>query len=290
MQVIKWVQRYQALGFVIHPCCPNDHYCKSPGKIPYDPLEQQHMKGWQNHEQFSIERWQEWIDYDSRINIGFLCGSPSAMLCVDIDNASGDGLFRSNTKDFELKTWRFTTGIGTRFLYRHDKHVQSSRFSCGAASFEILGDGKQSVLPPSVHPSGKTYAWQAEFMPRTCEILPPPSFLLTTDEEINSELEDWTGQVAAETPEGNRNETLTRLAGHLRSPGALPPDEVLLWLRLYNEVRCDPKLDDKELQAIVKSIDRREQRQEVQKEREIREIMRETGKPRRDAELRWRAM
>ena len=74
---LTWVKRYQELGFVVHPCCPPTHRCQSPGKIPYDPYERRHMEGWQNHPQFTLEKWAEWLDLEPEINIGFLTGSPS---------------------------------------------------------------------------------------------------------------------------------------------------------------------------------------------------------------------
>ena len=290
MNLIRWIQRYRELGFVVHPCCPHDHWCNSPGKVPYDPLERKHMTNWSNHEPYSFEQWQEWIDHTPEINLGFLCGEPSNLVCVDIDSDEGERAFRGKATAEELKTWRFITGKGTRYLYRPPAgHVRPAKLAVGNTFIEILGNGRQSVLPPSMHPSGRRYTWAAGFSPKSTRLLPAPSWILLDTEEISSESEDWEEVVTSDTIEGTRNETLTRLAGHLLSPGGLPPGETFLWLKLYSDAHCHPPLDDKEIRSIVNSINGREQSEMARREREIKEIMKEQRKDRRTAEHLWEA-
>lgn len=54
---------------------------------------------------------------------------------------------------------------------------------------------------------------------------------------------------------GERNETLTQMAGSLRSAG-FEADELIDALRLINAKRCDPPLDDKDVVTIARSIAR----------------------------------
>ena len=56
-------------------------------------------------------------------------------------------------------------------------------------------------------------------------------------------------------PVGQRNVTLTRVAGWLRGEGQLEPDEVLAVLRMLNR-RCEEPLPDDELQTIARSSGR----------------------------------
>ena len=288
---LAWVKRYQELGFIVHPCCPPDHRCQSPGKVPYDPYERQHMAGWQNHEQFTLEKWAEWLDLDSSINIGFLCGSPSKLVAVDIDSAAGEEMFRGTVSEEECRTWQFRTGKGWRFLYRMDRGgVRSARIARGDASVEILGDGRQSVLPPSVHPSGAEYAWVESASPRDCKVYGAPDLIVLEEASITSEREDWQAKVEAATQEGTRNETLTRLAGHLLAPASVPADEVYLWLRLYSNANCKPPLSEAEIKMIVRSIQTRQERSDVQAELETRRLMREHNLKWHDADMMRRGM
>lgn len=275
--MIAWIKRYQELGFVVHPCCPHNHYCGSPGKIPYDPETRQHMEGWQAHAQFPLDKWEEWYDLEPEINVGFLCGSPSKLLCVDIDNTEGEELFCATVSGEDRRTWNYRTGKGSRFLYRvHGGGVRSARVSKGGHDYELLGDGRQSVLPPSIHPSGRRYEWVSEATPRACRLLDAPSQLLIEGgDEITSEEVDWEGVITATTSEGARNETLTRLAGHLLAPTAVSPEEVYLWLKLYSQAHCKPPLPEAEIKRIIKSIAAREHRAEVEFERKVREVMKE---------------
>jgi hypothetical protein len=288
---LAWVKRYQELGFIVHPCCPPDHRCQSPGKIPYDPYERQHMAGWQNHDQFTLEKWAEWLDLDPTINIGFLTGSPSKIVAVDIDDAAGEEMFRAAVSEEERATWQFRTGKGTRFLYavQHGP-VRSARVSSGSVSVEILGDGRQTVLPPSVHPSGKEYLWVDGASPRACKLLGAPAPILLSTPEIDSERVDWEEAVTTPTQEGSRNETLTRLAGHLLAPASVPADEVFLWLKLYSSACCKPPLSEAEIKMIVRSIQTRQERSDVQAELETRRLMREHNLKWHDADMMRRGM
>jgi len=258
------------------------------------------MEGWQNHPQFTLEKWAEWLDLEPEINIGFLTGSPSKIVAVDIDDAAGEELFNRVTggdhqRDHKSsgRTWRFRTGKGLRYLYLLDRTgVRSARFASGDAGFEILGDGRQSVLPPSVHPSGRAYEWDSEASPKTGKLLPldPRLIAYSAEGDVTSERPDWQAAVQAPTQEGTRNETLTKLAGHLLAPASVPPEEVYIWLKLYSAANCKPPLSDAEIKMIVRSIQNRQERADVQAELETRRLMREHNLSWRDAEMMRRGM
>jgi len=56
-------------------------------------------------------------------------------------------------------------------------------------------------------------------------------------------------------PQNKRNSTLTRVAGGLRRSG-FGAEEILGMLRVANATRCDPPLDDRELETIANSVSR----------------------------------
>lgn len=295
--LLAYARRYIELGFAIHPCCPVDHSCNSPGKVPYDPVEQIHKTGWQNHAIPTVKEAQGWIDYDSSINLGFLCGSPSRVICIDIDSPEAWQIYQETFKP-EV-TWEFATGNGVRFIYGMPLDMES--FTSlnldieGGFRIEILGDGKQTVAPPSEHPNGKVYEWKRESSPEVIDLVPAPSWLVdlrpmsSADEDI-----DWSMDAAEDILEGGRNVGIARLAGHLLAPQPLPPKEVLFWLRIYNSAKVHPPLSDRELQGIVKSISKREMRgtgfRSAEEKAEIKRLMIDHNLGWADAEIMWKGM
>jgi hypothetical protein len=291
---IAHVRRYIELGMIIHPCCPPDHCTKSPGKIPYIPGEG-HMTGWQHHRKFSLAQWQEWIDYDSEINIGFLTGSPSSLVCLDIDNDEGMALLEKIDPDWK-STWAYQTGRGLRVLYRKEGPSPSGIITRGDASIEVLGDGRQSVLPPSVHPNGSEYHWRDGSAPKDCGCSSRTDWLSHLGSSgggidgLNSDETDWSSILQTPPRPGERNNSFTSIAGHLMSPGGgMSEGEASFWLRLYNKTLPEP-LDDRELAGIVRSIRRSEERTIQSGERDIKKLMVTHGLSYQDAKLMWSNM
>ncbi len=291
MLTLDHVRRYQDLGFIVHPCCPADHWCNSPGKIPYNPIEQRHMEGWQDHEQFLWDLWRNWLDYNSDINIGFLTGQPSGIIGVDIDTQEGASILDYYKIPWR-NTWRYKTGRGFRLLFRRSGPCKSRVLSRDDHDLEILGDGRQSVLPPSQHAGGRRYRWVDGCTPRDCELSNYTSWLEdisdhSTAEPISSELEDWATLLRISVFKGNRNIFLARLAGHLLAPHAMSFEEAYEWVSLFNERKCSPRLSEAELRSIVHSISRSEATQVATGTREIRRIMVERGLSEADARTIW---
>lgn len=287
------VQRYRELGFIVHPCCPADHWCSSPGKIPFDPIIGHHMRYWQNHENSTIRDWKQWLDYNSDINIGFLCGQPSGIIGVDIDTQEGASILDYYKIPWR-RTWRYETGRGFRLLFRRGGPCKSRVLSRDNHDLEILGDGRQSVLPPSQHAGGRQYRWVDGCTPRNCELSDDTSWLEATAdrdtaESISSELEDWATLVNAQVFKGGRNNRMTKLAGHLLAPHSMTADEVLAWLINLNSRNCIPPLSMGELVKIVHSIGKSEAAQVASGEREIRRIMVERGLSEADARMVWQS-
>jgi len=250
------------------------------------------MKGWQTHEQFSMDQWTDWLDYESGLNLGFLCGSPSGLICIDIDNEEGKGILHESGVEGWDRTWQYTTGRGLRSLFRFREVSTSCVVTRGSASYEVLGDGRQSVLPPSLHPNGRRYRWVDGFTPRTIRPLRGDGWAskLAPTLEITSDKEDWTRNVQSVTQEGNRNTTLVRLAGHLLNPCPMPAEEAYIWLSLYNQAHCKPPLSDRELRSIISCISKKEAGQQAEKDREVRELMKRYDMTYDQAETMWRGM
>src|SRR5690606_36860785 len=112
-----------------------------------------------------------------------------------------------------------------------------------APGVDIRGDGGYSVAPPSIHVSGRRYAWEPTSKPGKAQLSSAPSWLLgmlrreTTT--VATPTADWRKLVSDGVTEGERNSTVARLAGHSLHRG-IDPYVVLELLLTWNLGRCRP--------------------------------------------------
>lgn len=138
-------------GFVVHPLSSPQDKGNSPGKRPL-------ISKWQD-----LERTPENIeDYIKKgCNLGLQCGRRSNVIVIDFDHELfTDFIFNG----FELKTLMSgrTNGRGhVYFAYTED--IKASKHH--DLGIEILSDGSNAVLPPSVHNSGDVYKWKGAAAP-----------------------------------------------------------------------------------------------------------------------------
>jgi len=149
------------------------------------------------------------------------------------------------------------TGGGGRHLYfRHPGLTTANRVGL-AAGVDLRGDGGCVVAPPSLHASGRHYAWADERSPDETGLAPLPEWLrhLTHPGKAHPghPLAHWRELAGKGVEEGARNSTLASLAGHLLWHG-VDPQVVLELLLAWNHVRCRPPLPDQEVAGVVSSI------------------------------------
>lgn len=248
------------------------------------------MTNWQDHKQFHEADWESWLDMEPDINIGVLTGLPSGIIFIDIDNeearkeyerlerregekdsSSSGGTSSDKSGTRKANHWGFATGNGERVIFlNEDRPCQSYKRSAGSNHYlEILADGRQSVLPPSLHASGRRYRWTPGLTPRDNRGSRAPYWCFERTGEagtgkgngsdITSAKRDWKRIIQDGAVEGNRNEALAVLCGHLVAPQPLPEDEVRIWMHAYNQVFCSPPLEERELETIINSIMGREE-------------------------------
>jgi hypothetical protein len=125
---------------------------------------------------------------------------------------------------------------------------------------DIKGDGGYVVAPPSVHVSGLLYEWEVSSYERELAEL-PEWFLELLNLGENPSCSDgsqpggkpWSGFLSRPFPEGERNTSLTQIAGYLlakRMDGYL----ILDICQSINQTTCKPPLSEKEVMQIVNSI------------------------------------
>jgi hypothetical protein len=195
-----------------------------------------------------IERW--W-DPGVPYNIGARTGEESGKVVIDVDpRHGGDARLAELERRFgELpKTWRLLTGGGgEHILFRHPgfriKSTVGENSPLGNG-LDVRADGGYIVAPPSQHISGRHYAIDIDHHPDEVELAELPVWLASmiaapadpNRHHVAQLPESWRRLVAEGVPEGRRNDTIARLAGHLLRR-RIDPYVALDLCRVWNECR-----------------------------------------------------
>jgi putative DNA primase/helicase len=261
---------YLARGWSALAVCPPDHVgvgktharkCKHPGKAPWGP-----WKEFQGRLPTEDEIRQKWRD-NSLLNVGIALGGVTGLIGLDVDESAGEELLRRLSKGDLPPTLEFISGKGRRLLYRVPAGVElrptpkPGGEEVEGGELRLLGLGSMSVAPPSRHKdSGRRYAWVPGRGPG--EIVPcvAPAWVV---ELMRADAPGADGKArgrrarpfaaAEKIREKHRNTTLTSLAGTMRRRG-LDAEEILAALLVVNARRCEPPLDEKEVEGIARSV------------------------------------
>ncbi len=147
---------YAAHGWPVHPLYGPERRVPHPGKQPVLTRWQDQaatdpdvIRGW----------WERWPDS----NVGLVTGPRSGLAVLDVDPRSGgtDSLAELEERAGVLPgtVQSVTGGGGVHLLYRHPGAPIKSRAHSLGRGLNVKADGGQVVAPPSLHPSGRRYAW-----------------------------------------------------------------------------------------------------------------------------------
>lgn len=183
------------LGLPIIPVCSHDHKhanqkhierCKCPGKTPL-------IKGWQDHEHTSLADLQSWISSFKTFNIGLPLGDASGYCGIDVDGEEGVKLLMEMSNGDLPATWEFTTGAGNRLIYALPEGLKTKKFKQTGDGVHqecaLLCTGQQTVLPPSIHYTGRVYEWVDEHSPWDLDCAMAPQWLIDRirkDDEVST--------------------------------------------------------------------------------------------------------
>lgn len=167
LKTMDFIDEYVKLRLPVIPLCAFNHQgmpehhketCKHPGKTPL--LMEWLQRGIPSEKE--IDSWKKEYSY---ANIGLILGKAPGLVAVDSDGnqVQADQLLKKISKGDLPFTWKFLTGSGgTRLLYKIPESVNFKLKKCVIkseeypnATIELLGDGQQTVMPPSIHPNGK---------------------------------------------------------------------------------------------------------------------------------------
>jgi|GEM_PF-3545807 len=230
-QLLRAALRYAARGWAVLPVRPGGKEPLVGGGVHAATTDRQTIEEW----------WARW----PAANVGVACGASSGIVVLDVDNPEVlDRLAQEGHHLPPAPTVRTARGVHLYFACPAGG-LRSRRICDGV---EVKAEGAYVLAPPSRHPCGALYHWVVE---PGGELPALPSWIL---EEANQK-QAAAFELPPEIYSGERNNTLTRLAGALRRKG-IRPDEILETLRAVNRARCRPPLHDSELEQIARSAAR----------------------------------
>ena len=212
------------------------------------------------------ERIEEWWTRWPNANIGVATGKASGIFVLDIDEADGEASIRAIEKEHARalpSTAKSITGRGRHLLFKLPSWdgAPEIRNSAGkvAPGIDIRGEGGYVVAPPSIHPSGRKYAWSVDSGNVIAE---PPVWLINVIVPEPIELDrrrptEHFRRIAKGAAEGCRNESAASLAGLLLRRG-IDPEVALDLMVAWDQVYCTPPQGAEAILATVESILRKE--------------------------------
>jgi hypothetical protein len=234
--------------------------CKERGKEPaiYDNLRRA------TTDENTIYGW--WRSRD--FNIGIATGPGSGIWVLDIDGEDGEALLHKLETEFSTlpATVEVITGAGRHLYFRWCKAtpIRDSQDNPALPGIDTRGDGGYVLAPPSMHPSGRRYAWSVD---TASAIADAPAWLITVLQsrrnrgEGSRPAEYWRSFIDEDVDGSRRNPAITRLYGLLIRRW-IDPVMALSLVRMFNTLHCKPPLDDAEVVRIANDIARREARRD----------------------------
>jgi hypothetical protein len=200
-------------------------------------------------------------------NIGVATGPGSGVWVLDIDGEDGEATLRKLEAVHGAlpPTVEAITGKGRHLYFRWltGTNIRNTQVRDDIPGLDVRGDGGYVLAPPSIHPSGRAYAWSVD---SANEFADAPDWLIEivtgksrSDGALGSATtpEQWLSFLAERVDGSHRAAAIARLTGHLLRHFIDPAITIDL-CRFFNSLRCDPPLSDEELVRIIDNIARRE--------------------------------
>ena len=180
-------------------------------------------------------------------------GQVSGLIGIDVDGEEGQRLLQEvSGEEGTPGTLAFWTPRGMRLLYALEAGMRVRSWSVHREGGEVkvLGEGSITVMPPSLHVSGKRYRWfrgrkKLAVVPEWIKKVRRP------EGQVVSARRDGILTTGKVIPEGRRNETLFKIACAMRGRGG-SEEEIFAEVKLVNQ-RCLLPLDEAELISIARS-------------------------------------
>jgi hypothetical protein len=240
-------------------CTCGDAMCPSAGKHPRASRVPHGVKDATT----DPEIISEWFDEFPDSNFG-VCTDQLPTIDIDPRNGGNEAWRKLIRGAYEPHTWMTQTGGGGRHIMcsAPKKPVPCAKLARGV---DLKGIDGYIVGAGSLHVSGKRYIFYRDCRPKETPLAPLPGWVVALVSQANKpamrySAEDLNKLVEGPVLEGERNDRITKLFGHVY--GAMRPDRVVLWHLVYawNGMNCDPPLSGEEVLRIAESINARENR------------------------------
>jgi len=202
---------------------------------------------------------EQWWHREPHYNVALATGAVSGVFVIDVDDADAECALRKLEAEHGglPPTVETITARGRHLYFRLSVPVRNSAGKV-AHGIDVRGDGGYVLAPPSIHPSGRAYAWSVD---SHSALATAPDWLLARIAEPTNGSgtppplppSQWRDLVEAAAAEGTRNAICARLAGHLLRR-FIDPIVTLALLQSWNATHCTPPLSDAEVEQIVASI------------------------------------
>jgi hypothetical protein len=187
---LEWARYYAAMGWSVVPVRRGE---KNPA-VAWAPYQQRRATDAELRSWFST----------GEMGIGIITGAISNIFVVDFDGEEGAATHARLAPQLGLAPASLTGGGGMHLLFRHPGRRVPTRTAL-APGMDIRGDGGFIVAPPSLHASGRPYAWDVDAHPDDIPIVDAPS--------------DFVAAICADAPPGPGG-----VAPVTRAPGPLGLD------------------------------------------------------------------
>lgn len=244
---LEYAARFRWHVFPVQPSpdgectCVKGEACPHPGKHPDFDLTRHGFKDASPY-QDSIKSW--W-DRKPGAKVGLRCGALSSVVVVDVDprNGADESLRGLDTAHGPIpETVESLTGGGGRHLFfRHPGGKVANAVL--APGVELKGDESCVTLPPSLHASGRNYAWCKGRSPWDLQPAKLPAWVLVS---LARGSETVQSPRSEPIPRGQRRRRLLQLGAVMRARGTTL-EAIEMTLREENERRCDPSWGGTEL-------------------------------------------
>jgi hypothetical protein len=189
-------------------------------------------------------------------NIAVRTGAASGLVVLDEDSYKGGDASRLALEQMyhplPETVQQLTGGGGCQYFFSHPgTPIANSTESLGAG-LDVRGDGGYVIVPPSLHESGRRYAWEINHHPDDTPFALMPAWLVALCREPRRH-----APVSADEPipQGRRNHTLFRIGCSLRAHG-VSAAAILGALQAINAAQCQPPLADADLVRLAASCAR----------------------------------
>lgn len=238
--------------------------------IPIRPKEKKPLIIWEEFQQRRATEleirawWKRW----PQANVGIVTGSISGIVVIDLDNIEAGEMLKQKFSEYDFSSVpRQSTGKGNHLFFKHPGSLITNRAGV-LPGMDVRGDGGYVVAAPSIHPSGRLYAWKVELNGHVA-LLPQDLYSLITSVSASEPARFDTANALNGVPQGQRDETIFRLACKLRNADV--PFDMACQLVTEASQNCQPPFSamvarEKVIRAYRKYEEGKDSSQRVQQQ------------------------